>query len=56
MKISIPDSWTLNRAPRRVYVLLEHMDKGFEGAILGFHTTCEEARKAIELRSRCFLE
>ena len=54
--ISVPDSWTRSRAFRRVYVLLDYMDKESEGAILGFHTTCEEARKAIELRSRCFFE
>ncbi len=54
--ISVPDGWTRGRAPRRVYVLLEYVHEGSEGAILGFHTTCDKARKAMELRSRHFLE
>ena len=54
--ICVPDGWTRSQDSHRVYVLLQHMHEGSEGAILGFHTTCDKARKAMELRSRHFLE
>ena len=55
-RVSVPDRWTRDKAPRRIYALTEHMFEGARGRILGFHTTCHKVRKAMERQSRCFFE
>ena len=55
-KVSVPDSWTRGKTPRRVYALTEHMSKGTRGRILGFYTTCDKARKAMKRHSSRFFE
>ena len=54
--ISVPDGWTRDRTPRRIYVLTERRFEGSEGTILGFYTTCDKAGKAMKQHSRRFFE
>ena len=55
-RISVPDSWTSDGTPRFVYALLQHIHEASAGTILGFHETFDEAREAMETRSRFFPE
>ena len=54
--ISVPDGWTRDRTPRRVYVLTERRFEGSGGTILGFYTTCDKAGKAMKRHSNRFFE
>ena len=55
-RISVPDDWTRDETPRSVYALLQHIHEASVGTILGFHITYDEAREAMETRSRFFPE
>ena len=55
-RISVPDDWTRDGTPRSVYALLQYIHEASVGTILGFHETFDEAREAMETRSRFFPE
>ena len=55
-RVSVPDGWTRDKTPRRVYVLTEHRFEGSGGRLLGFYTTCDKAGKAMKRHSRRFFE
>ena len=55
-RISVPDGWTSDGTSRFVYALLQHTHEAAVGTILGFHATRDEAREAMETRSRFFPE
>lgn len=55
-RVSVPDGWTRDKTPRRVYVLTERRFEGSGRTILGFYTTCDKAGKAMKRHSRRFFE
>ena len=55
-RISVPDGWGLDGAPRFVYALLQHIHEASAGTILGFYTTCDKTGKAMKRQSRRFFK
>ena len=55
-RVSVPDGWTRDRTPRRIYVLTQRRFEGGGGTILGFYTTCDKAGKAMKRHSRRFFK